>query len=189
MTTAEWATLEETGELSATGDTSSWVGPTRCLFLRPVRMPAADAKRHFCFAIHAFIYSEKRSRIARWESALQNEVRVLVVDDQAEVAQSIAELLQARGYSTRVAGDGLEAMAALESFDPDCMLLDLNMPNMSGAEVARSVRQRRGRVVVVAVSGRADLHIRSEDLVSVDHWLTKPVNLDAFYKIFPLIER
>lgn len=121
---------------------------------------------------------------------MEDEVRVLVVDDHADVAESIAQLLQVRGYTTRIALDGIQAMAALEAFDPDCILLDLNMPHMSGAEVARAVRGREGReIVLVAVSGRTDLDIQSEDLVSVDHWLQKPVNLDAFYKIFPPVER
>jgi CheY-like chemotaxis protein len=123
------------------------------------------------------------------ETPLEDDARVLVVDDNADFAESVAELLEARGYVTRVARDGLEALAMLEDFDPDCMLLDLHMPNLNGADVAHQVRERGGRVVVVAVSGHAELHIQSEDLVSVDHWLTKPLDLNTFYKIFPVIAR
>jgi CheY-like chemotaxis protein len=114
------------------------------------------------------------------------ETSILVVDDNEALADSIAELLRVRGYAVRVARDGIEALSILESFTPDCVLLDLAMPRMSGTELAHAIRERHGtRIVLVAVSGRSDLTVASADLELVDHWLTKPVDLDALYTIFP----
>ncbi len=117
---------------------------------------------------------------------MTDEARVLVVDDDADAAESLMALLNARGYQTHVARDGVEALAAVERYDPDCVLLDLNMPRLSGAEVANALRQGKWRhVVLVAVSGRGDLGIESEDLRSVDHWLEKPIDFARFNEIFP----
>lgn len=115
-----------------------------------------------------------------------DEVHVMVVDDNEALAESMAQLLRIRGYDVRVARDGVEALSVLESFTPDCVLLDLTMPRMGGTELAHAIRERFGtRIVLVAVSGRSDLTVASADLELVDHWLSKPVDLDALYTIFP----
>jgi two-component system response regulator MprA len=124
------------------------------------------------------------------ETGGTDDVRVMVVDDNEALAESMAQLLLLRGYDARVARDGVEALAMLESFAADCMLLDLAMPRMNGAELAKAIRERHGgRIVLVAMSGRGDLSIGSADLERVDHWLTKPVDLDALYTIFPDITK
>jgi CheY-like chemotaxis protein len=115
-----------------------------------------------------------------------DETRVLVVDDNDAMSESMAALLAVRGYVVRSARDGIEALSILESFAPDCVLLDLAMPRMTGSELARAIRERHGSaIVLVAVSGRGDLSVGSADLDLVDHWLTKPVDLAALYTIFP----
>ena len=120
---------------------------------------------------------------------MDDEMRVLVVDDQADFADSIAQVLRSHGYTVRTASDGLEALALIDEFNPVCLLLDLSMPNMSGQELARTVRAREGHsIVLVAVSGIPNLHIRSPEVASVDHWLAKPIDFNAFHKIFRKIE-
>jgi DNA-binding response OmpR family regulator len=66
--------------------------------------------------------------------------RVLVVDDNADAADSLAMLLQVRGDDVRVAYDGEEALFAEQEFMPDVLLLDIGMPKLSGYEVARRAR-------------------------------------------------
>jgi CheY-like chemotaxis protein len=119
---------------------------------------------------------------------LPNEVRVLVVDDQRELAESLAALLQQRGYTTRTAFDGLAALDMLDDFPADCVLLDLSMPRMDGAQLAQALRQLRGReIVLIAITGRSDLGVDAEEFAVVDHWLTKPIDMNTFYVIFPEI--
>jgi CheY-like chemotaxis protein len=70
-------------------------------------------------------------------SALQpgDRGRVLVVDDEANARNALAELLRDEGYITEVAGDGQHALRALESFDADVVLTDLKMPVMDGLKL------------------------------------------------------
>jgi CheY-like chemotaxis protein len=111
---------------------------------------------------------------------------VLVVDDNADMRDSLGRLLASRGYRVRTAGDGVEALQAVDEDVPDCVLLDLTMPRMDGVEFAHKVRDAHARnVVIIAVSGRTDLHLTSDELDAMDHWLTKPINMKTFYDLFP----
>jgi CheY-like chemotaxis protein len=70
--------------------------------------------------------------------------QVLVVDDMHDVADSFAELLTLFGHSVRVAYSGSEALLALELRVPDVALIDINMPDVDGFQLAREIRQRWG---------------------------------------------
>ena len=67
--------------------------------------------------------------------------RVLVVDDSADAAETLARLLRADGHDVRTAADGPSAVAAVEAFQPDLVLLDIGLPGMNGYEVATQLRQ------------------------------------------------
>ncbi len=119
---------------------------------------------------------------------MRGELKVLVVDDHPDMVDALARLLDARGYEVRTAHDGVEALRLEAEFQPDCLLLDVSMPLMDGAEVARIVRERRGAdITLVAVTGRADLGLRSCELEAMDHWLKKPIDFEVFYRIFPAL--
>src|SRR5262249_24296201 len=81
--------------------------------------------------------------------------RVMVVDDNADVADSLATLLRLEGQDVRVALDGPAALAAAQAERPDVVLLDIGMPGMNGFEVCRRLRRLPGMesVTVVAVTG------------------------------------
>src|ERR1043166_6977450 len=82
------------------------------------------------------------------------ERRILVVDDNADAADSLAMLFEARGDHVRTAYDGVEALEAEDLFRPDTILLDIGMPRLSGYDVARRVRELRGgAVLIVAITG------------------------------------
>ncbi|MFL5850660.1 MAG: response regulator transcription factor, partial [Solirubrobacteraceae bacterium] len=63
--------------------------------------------------------------------------RVLVVEDDAEIAQALQRSLRMEGYEVRIAGDGESALAEADGFNPDLVVLDLGLPTVDGMDVAR----------------------------------------------------
>ncbi|SCB26912.1 hybrid sensor histidine kinase/response regulator [Cupriavidus alkaliphilus] len=108
--------------------------------------------------------------------------RVLVVDDNADSADSMAELLTLLGHEAQAVHSGQQAVGVAVAFRPDCVLLDLQMPDMSGYEVLEALRKDlRGRTVrFLALSGRGtaeDQH-RSRQ-AGFDAHLTKPLSIET----------
>jgi CheY-like chemotaxis protein len=66
--------------------------------------------------------------------------RVLVVDDNRDIADTLSLLLEMEGYDVRVAYDGRQALAVVQAFVPDVVFLDINMPGMDGCTVAEKIR-------------------------------------------------
>jgi CheY-like chemotaxis protein/two-component sensor histidine kinase len=105
-------------------------------------------------------------------------VRVLVVDDQSDLADGLAMLIEALGHQARAVYDGAEALSVVRDELPDLMLVDIGMPRMTGYELARTIRHdpRYSDVRLVALTGYG----REEDRARVieagfDLHLTKPV--------------
>ena len=82
-------------------------------------------------------------------------MRILVVDDEAVVADAIAESVRAQGHDAFIAHDAREAVNALAEVVPDAVFLDLVMPDASGIEVLERIRRTHRTLPVVIVSGRA----------------------------------
>jgi DNA-binding response OmpR family regulator len=111
--------------------------------------------------------------------------RVLVVDDNADAAESLAMLLEANGDAVRVAYDGEEALEAEGDFRPEVVLLDIGMPKLSGYEVARRIRDARGgKVLIVAITGWGQEEDRRRAReAGFDHHFTKPVDYQALLDV------
>jgi PAS domain S-box-containing protein len=109
-------------------------------------------------------------------------LRVLVVDDNADAAESLASLLELSGHETRVANDGEQAVRAAHEFHPEIVFLDIGMPGKDGYEVARELRDAADtrETVLVALTGwgAKDDRARSRQ-AGFDHHLTKPAALGA----------
>jgi PAS domain S-box-containing protein len=104
--------------------------------------------------------------------------RILIADDNRDAADSLAMLLALDGYEVQVAYDGREALARCGSFQPHVALLDMSMPEGSGAEVAASIRDQRARepITLIAITGLGQQRDRLNALAAgFDHCLTKPV--------------
>ena len=100
--------------------------------------------------------------------------RILVVEDEADLAQVLVDYLRREGYDARALGDGLAAMAALEAAPPDLVLLDVMLPGMDGLAILRRLRQRSG-VPVILVTARVDEIDRLVGLESgADDYVCKP---------------
>src|ERR1700747_1640899 len=86
----------------------------------------------------------------------KSKTRILVVEDDVTVRQTIFKLLVAEGYNVSTANDGFDALLHLQQAIPDLILSDLNMPQMSGFELLSVVRRRFPEILVVASSGAYD---------------------------------
>jgi CheY-like chemotaxis protein len=110
---------------------------------------------------------------------ITKRARILIVDDDSEIRDVLAEVLLDEGYSVGQAGDGAEALDALAATPADAILLDLNMPIMNGYQVmaARDADPRLANVPVVIMSASAPRPEATVGLcVSV---LAKPLDLDT----------
>ena len=105
--------------------------------------------------------------------------RVLVVDDNADSAASMALLLRIEGHLVETAHNGETALVMAERFQPDAILLDIGMPRMSGYEVCESIRSRPwGRSILMVAQtgwGQAQDRARTRD-AGFDAHLTKPID-------------
>lgn len=103
--------------------------------------------------------------------------QILVVEDEALIADAIAARLRSEGHEVRVAGDGPTGVAYAERFEPDLVILDLMLPGLDGLEVCRQI-QRERHVPVLMLTARDD----ETDLViglavGADDYLTKPFSM------------
>jgi PAS domain S-box-containing protein len=107
--------------------------------------------------------------------------RVLVVDDNADAADTLAQLLDTHGARARAVYGGPAALAALPAFAPAVVLLDLGMPEMDGFDVARAIRaEGNAHVRIVALTGWGQQADRERTRAAgFDHHMTKPVDLAA----------
>ncbi|MEO6278806.1 response regulator [Roseateles sp.] len=107
------------------------------------------------------------------------ELKLLVVDDDLDSAESLAFCLQLEGRSVQYATCGEDALKLAETFTPDVALIDIFMPEVDGHALAAELRKRFGtKIVVVAVTGA----LKSVELDAFDAHLMKPINfsqLDA----------
>jgi signal transduction histidine kinase len=113
-------------------------------------------------------------------SGVLAERRVLVVDDNPDAAESLAMLLDYLGADTHVVANGPAALAALETFGPGVVLMDIGMPGMSGHEVAQRIREQPkfNDVKLIAVTGWGqESDRRTSHDSGFDHHLTKPVDI------------
>src|SRR3954452_2395424 len=100
--------------------------------------------------------------------------RVLVVEDDAEIAQALQRSLRMEGYEVRIAADGESALADADAFNPDLVVLDLGLPKVDGMDVARHMRER-GDVPILILTARDAVDARVEGLdAGADDYLVKP---------------
>ena len=112
--------------------------------------------------------------------------RILVVDDNRDSAEALATMLKLLGHDVATAHDGLAAVEGVRTFQPDVALLDIGMPNISGYEAARLIRQQPGGadVFLVALTGWGhDSDKRRSQEAGFDAHLVKPADLAAIEKL------
>jgi chemotaxis protein histidine kinase CheA/CheY-like chemotaxis protein len=103
--------------------------------------------------------------------------RILVVDDSLSVRKGLMQLLQDAAYEVKGAGDGMEAIRVLESFEPHLVCTDMEMPNMNGMELAQHLRMKeatRHLPIIMITSRSTEKHREQAMRAGVNFYLTKP---------------
>lgn len=120
-----------------------------------------------------------------------SKLRVLVVDDNRDAADSLAFLLEMKGYEVRVAYDGLAGLIVAQLFAPDCLLADIRMPQLDGYSLARHIRNTPSLtgVKLVALSSYADdAHVEKATEAGFDYRLTKGCSPEQVLEVLRMIE-
>ena len=104
--------------------------------------------------------------------------RVLVVDDDEGIRELVVTALAEEGYAVRSASDGEEALAVLEQYEPQLILLDMRMPVMDGWQFAKTYRERPGPHAPIVICTAALDVKRDASEIGADGFLGKPFQLD-----------
>ena len=118
-------------------------------------------------------------------------LRILVVDDSVDHAQSLALLLRMMGHEVQTAQSGPEALEAVAVFKPEVALLDLGLPGMSGYDVARRIREqpKYRNVMLVAQTGWGQTEDRMRSMeAGFHHHLVKPVSREELEEILNAVK-
>lgn len=115
------------------------------------------------------------------DSAPANSVKkILLVDDDNEIVESMRLTLEARGYTVVVARDGNQGLAMAEKEDPDLMILDMMMPKRSGFLVLEKLRRSRPNPlrVIMITANEGSRHKAYAEMLGVDDYIRKPFAMD-----------
>ncbi|MEU0718994.1 response regulator transcription factor [Streptomyces lavendulocolor] len=117
--------------------------------------------------------------------------RILIVDDEPAVREALRRSLAFEGYGTDVAVDGADALARMDAYAPDLVVLDVQMPRMDGLTAARRIRAAGSTVPILMLTARDTVGDRVTGLdAGADDYLVKPFELDElFARIRALLRR
>jgi len=117
--------------------------------------------------------------IGSTSSSASTSARVLVVDDDRAIRESLARALELDGYEVELAADGAVALATIRERRPDVAILDVMMPNIDGLTVCRVLRAERDRLPILMLTARTETPDRVAGLdAGADDYLAKPFELD-----------
>ncbi len=126
-------------------------------------------------------------------AAASTAARVLIAEDEPSIATSLEFLMRGCGHSTHLARDGAEALAALASFRPDIVILDIMLPSVSGLEIARRIRGdpafARTRILMLTARGGTAEVVRGL-ATGADDYVVKPFSThDLVARVRALLAR
>ena len=106
--------------------------------------------------------------------------RVLLVDDDAEIVESLRLALEAKGYSVMIARDGNQGLAITERDEPDLVILDMMMPKRSGFLVLEKLRRTRENPprIIMITANEGSRHKAYAEMLGVDDYIRKPFPMD-----------
>jgi DNA-binding response OmpR family regulator len=118
-------------------------------------------------------------------------LRVLIIEDDVDGAESMAVILRLAGFGVRFEINGSTGLAAADDFQPDIVLLDLGLPGLNGFEVAKRLRKTNGAGLhIIAISGYCQSTDRERSRkAGIDQHLAKPVNPESLLKYLATVPR
>jgi len=140
----------------------------------------------FIVRLPVVVEASKPQASGEEEKPVRSSLRILVVDDNEDSADTLAMMLRVMGNDSRTAYDGQEGVDVAGAFRPDVILLDIGLPMLNGYEACRSIREQSwGKgVVLIAVTGWGqDEDRRRSHEAGFDHHMVKPVDPKALMKM------
>lgn len=114
-----------------------------------------------------------------------DQKKILYVDDDSALRGIVRDQLTSNGFLVDEAEDGAAAISKLEAGNFDVMLLDINMPNKSGIDVLKFIKEKTLPCKVIMLTGRVGFSVATESLrLGADDYITKPFNMD--YLLFSI---
>lgn len=103
---------------------------------------------------------------------------IMIVDDQKGVRRLLEELFKREGWEVYPASDGVEAIAQLEQFLPDILLIDMKMPNMNGLEASQIILQKHQHLPIIMMTAYGEMEVVKQALdAGVRRCITKPFDI------------
>ncbi|HOG23796.1 MAG: Transcriptional regulatory protein YycF [Candidatus Omnitrophica bacterium ADurb.Bin292] len=109
--------------------------------------------------------------------------KLLLVDDEVEICEFLKSFFEDRDYQVATAHSGVQAVEQVESFRPDVVLLDIQMPEMDGLSALREIKEKYPRVKVIMVTAvETQDRIEAAMRLGADNYITKPLSLEYLEK-------
>ena len=109
--------------------------------------------------------------------------RILIIDDEKETVEMLAEFFSARGYAISRAYDGQEGIQKFDSDNPDIIMCDIKMPRKDGFEFLKEIRSSKKWVPVIIISALTEpVNIMKGYDYEADYYIAKPINLEDALK-------
>ena len=114
------------------------------------------------------------------ESNEENRKRILIVDDDPEIVESLRHALQTQGYEVSIARDGNQGLAMAETQTPDLLILDMMMPKRSGFLVLEKIRRGESQAVpiIMITANEGSRHKAYAEMLGVNDYIRKPFVMD-----------
>ena len=118
--------------------------------------------------------------MAKTSDKADNPQRILIVDDDPDIIESVRYALENNGHEVLVARDGNQGLAMAEREDPDLIILDMMMPKRSGFLVMEKLRRssRQPHKIIMITANEGNRHKAYAEMLGVDDYIRKPFNMD-----------
>lgn len=124
--------------------------------------------------------AKRAKKATRSKPAAPAEKRILLVDDDAEIIESMRTVLESKGYTVLIARDGNQGVALAEKELPDLVVLDMMMPKRSGFLVLERLRrsQQTPLRIIMVTANEGSRHKAYAEMLGVDDYIRKPFAMD-----------
>jgi DNA-binding response OmpR family regulator len=117
--------------------------------------------------------------------------RILIVEDEPEMARGLKDILEFEGYQVATAASGREGLQALTRETPDCIILDVMLPDVSGCQVCEQIRRQKINTPIIMLTAKSQDYDKIRGLeVGADDYLTKPFSVgELLARVMALLRR